>query len=58
MGPVAKKKNCKKCESFQWANVDRNLFEQILQEDIQKDGRMNEKTIELRLEELAKMLHI
>ena len=43
-------------KKFQWAKVDRNLFEQILREEIQKDGRMNEKTVDLRLEELAKML--
>ena len=54
--PIARKQNTKSVKKFQWAKVDRNLFEQILREEIQKDGRMNEKTVDWRLEELAKML--
>ena len=58
-GPITKKNSVKSVRKFQWSKVDRNLFQQILTEECQKDSNMNEKknTVVQRLDEMAKMLH-
>ena len=42
-GPITKKNSVKSVRKFQWSKVDRNLFQQILTEECQKDSNMNEK---------------
>ena len=56
VGFVTKIKNAKSVRKFHWAKVDKKLFQQIFEEECQKNSSMNEKTVVQRLDELAEML--
>ena len=56
VGLVTKKKNAKSVRKFNWAKVDKTLFQQILEEECQKNSSRDEKTVVQRLDELAEML--
>ena len=54
---VTRKSSSKSVKKYQWSKIDKGLYEKILQEELQKDKRLTERSVELKLEELSKILH-
>ena len=57
MGKSIQNKSTKSIKKLQWAGIDKDVYEQIVQEKLQNNKNMNERMVALKLEELAKTFH-
>ena len=44
-------------KKLQWAGIDKDLYEQVVLEELQSDKNVNERMVALKFEELEKTFH-